>query len=45
MLKKNLLNFLIKLFYSLKIKKNFIRRIKFDLGLNNILLLQQSSYD
>ena len=45
MIKKNLLNFLIKFLFFLKIKKNFIRRIKFDLGLNNILLIQKSSYD
>ena len=44
MLKKKILNFFIKFFYLLKIKKNFIRRIKFDLGLNNILLIQQSIY-
>ena len=45
MIKKKLLNFLIKFLFFLKIKKNFIRRIKFDLGLNNILLIQKSSYD
>jgi len=45
MIKKNLLNFLIKFLFFLKIKKNFITRIKFDLGLNNILLIQKSNYD
>ncbi len=45
MFKKNILNFFVKFFNFLKIKKNFIRRIKFDLGLNNILLIQKSIYD
>lgn len=45
MLKKIILNYFIKFLFFLNIKKNFIRRLKFDLGLNNILLIQKSVYD
>ncbi len=44
MFKKYILSFFIEFLYFLRIKKNFIRRIKFDLGLNNILLFQKSNY-
>ena len=42
---KFLLNLLVKILYFFKIKKLLVTKIKFDLGLNNILLIQGMNYD